>query len=734
MAKVYGAQTSFAGGELSPSLYARTDLAQYHIGAKTLENFIVLPQGSIIKRPPLKGIGNGHHLDEKQGLIIPFVYSQDMSYVLYFLYKQMAIYEADGECVESVPIPYKTKDFADLKYLQCGKVMYFFHPDYWPRMVTFDPLPVDEATLIGTGGVIGQYFIPVKFKNGPFESINTDPGRKVEIKNGYLIPTGFNISDVADWSMSLGGLFYIETQIKSWSDDFDLNDEQWHEVTGVFGAFTYRTSGKWRGVLNVQRKTPDDANWEDFKSYTSEKDAEENFSYSGTVEEYANQYRFKFTKPTDVKAGNLKLTFSYDGGVIPRIFRITGFLTNGRATVVPMDGLGNNAPLTDAWAEGAFGTKHGYPRCGVLHQNRLILGGTKHNPQGIWMSKPASWHDFGTSIPAKDDDAIHITIASKEVNDVLDFASLSDLLVFTKGGEWTIRAGNKTDVFTPSSITATPSNYRGSSTLSPLTVGDTVLFLHRNRERIYSIGYSLDVDGYATQDLTILAEHIFNGNKIVSWTYQENPWSLIWCVLEDGTCAALTFQKEHKVLAWSRHVFSNLYGTGKVLSVCSVPGKDEDRLFFVVDTKQNDVVWIERMNKQGDYEHSNSANPVRSIFESLDLEVGGGGGTIQGRYKHIPAMTLRLLNTKTLKGCVVTEDTAANPVLDEMHFPLQNNPGAYSNGLFSGDVRFVPQGGVGRTCRIRLEHDDASPVQILGIFPEIVIEDEEVSLSNGGQS
>ena len=70
-------------------------------------------------------------------------------------------------------------------------------------------------------------------------------------------------------------------------------------------------------------------------------------------------------------------------------------------------------------------------------------------------------------------------------------------------------------------------------------------------------------------------------------------------------------------------------------------------------------------------------------------------------------------------------------MLDELHFPLQDNPGAYASGLFSGDVRFVPQGGVGRTCRIRLENDTANPVQILGIFPEIVIEDEGVSLNNG---
>ncbi|MBR1604430.1 MAG: hypothetical protein IJ667_13450 [Synergistaceae bacterium] len=717
--KVYDAKTSFAGGELSPALYGRTDLAQYQIGAKTLENFIVLPQGSIINRPGLKALT--HRTDaKKKARLIPFVYSRDLTYVLCFYDKFWSIHASDGTFLKASITPYSAEELDELKYLQCGKVMYFFHPNHWPAIVTFDPLP--------PGSSISHPFLSVEFKNGPFESMNTDETHKIKIENNILTSSGFKIKDIAEAGGYVGGLFYIEMKIDPWSDEFDLNDQQWVEIPNVFGAFTFRTSGKWRGILEVQRKTPDDLNWVAFKTYTSEKDAEENFSYSGTVDEYANQYRFKYTK-TD--KGNIKLTFSYDGGVVPRVFRIDNFIDDYHANVTPMDKFGRAVPETDAWAESAFSSVYGYPRCGILHQNRLILGGTKHNPQGIWMSKPASWHDFGTSIPTQDDDAIFTTIASKEINDILDFASASDLLVFTKGGEWVIKAGSKSDVFTPSSITATPTAYRGSSGLHPLNVGDVTLFVQRGGKTVRSIGYSLDVDGYATQDLSILSEHIFADNKIIAWTYQENPWSLVWCVLEDGTCAVLTFQRDHKVIAWTRQTFKN----ANILAVCSIPGEDEDQdyVYFAVD-RDDGTIKVERMKKRtmdSDTFKDYGIYPVASVFESLDLEVNAGGGTIQGRNKHIPAMTLRLLNTKTLKGCVITEDNAISPVLDELHFPLQDNPGPYTTGLFSGDVRFVPQGGVGRTCRIRFENDTANPVQILGIFPEIVIEDEGVSLNNG---
>ena len=46
--KLYDAKTSFAAGELSPVLHARIDLAQYHVGARTIRNFIVLPQGALM--------------------------------------------------------------------------------------------------------------------------------------------------------------------------------------------------------------------------------------------------------------------------------------------------------------------------------------------------------------------------------------------------------------------------------------------------------------------------------------------------------------------------------------------------------------------------------------------------------------------------------------------------------------------------------------------------------------
>ena len=49
---------SFNRGELSPFLEGRSDVKAYYSGARTCENFTVLAQGGITKRPGTEYIGN----------------------------------------------------------------------------------------------------------------------------------------------------------------------------------------------------------------------------------------------------------------------------------------------------------------------------------------------------------------------------------------------------------------------------------------------------------------------------------------------------------------------------------------------------------------------------------------------------------------------------------------------------------------------------------------------------
>lgn len=74
-------QPSFTGGELSPSLYARVDLARYMTSLRTAKNFIVRPWGGVSNRSGLGYCGPiiNH---AKRGRVISFIYSTEVAYVI----------------------------------------------------------------------------------------------------------------------------------------------------------------------------------------------------------------------------------------------------------------------------------------------------------------------------------------------------------------------------------------------------------------------------------------------------------------------------------------------------------------------------------------------------------------------------------------------------------------------------------------------------------------------------
>ena len=77
---LYQLKSSFAGGELSPSMYGRTDIAKYDSGAAVLRNFFVLRYGGAANRPGFKFIAQTYN--NKKAVLIPFMYSTDQNYIV----------------------------------------------------------------------------------------------------------------------------------------------------------------------------------------------------------------------------------------------------------------------------------------------------------------------------------------------------------------------------------------------------------------------------------------------------------------------------------------------------------------------------------------------------------------------------------------------------------------------------------------------------------------------------
>ena len=142
-------------------------------------------------------------------------------------------------------------------------------------------------------------------------------------------------------------------------------------------------------------------------------------------------------------------------------------------------------------------------------------------PWLFYLSRTGDFESFRESRPLQDDDPIEYQIASGSINAVSWLASFGDLLLGTTGSEY--KATGDNGIITPKISYVTAQSYWGSAGLAPLIIGNSVLHVQRHGSRVRDLFYSLEKDGYAGNDLSIFAPHLFDGHTIKQWAYQQTP-------------------------------------------------------------------------------------------------------------------------------------------------------------------------------------------------------------------
>lgn len=559
-------QKSFTGGELSPALYARNDLAKYAIGLKTLKNGFVRAEGCVSNRAGLEFVGEIKNSNSKVRLI-PFAFNTEQTYIIELgdlyarFYKDGAIIlEEETSLPVEIETPFKEEDLPLIKYAQNADVLTVCHNNYSPcelsRLshydwkltdITFQPqiLPPTNLSATWTGGSQEKKtytYVVTSVRKDTYEESN----RSAEI------------SVVGELEANWGTTEYITINFEAVEDAVEYN--VYRDVNGVFG-FVGSTSN--------------------------------------------NSFK--------------------DDKIEPDLTSTAPVFTN------PFENDNN-------------------PACVNYFQQRKVFACLKNSPQQLVASQTSTNNNFNISRPLTATDSINITLSEREVNEIRHIIALNDMILLTSGGEWKLNGSD--GAFTASSsLVASPQSFYGSSHVAPVVSGNMILFVQSGGSVVRDLGYTYVSDSYDGEELSIFANHLFEGKQIVDMAYSKEPYRILWCVMSDGSLNALTYNKKQEVTGWHRH---ETKGTFEAVAV--IREGFEDIPYFIVKREINGQTkrYIEKLASR----IVNSTKDGVFLDSSLSYE-GEPVSTISG-LDHLEGETINVLADSDILENVVVQNGSVN--------------------------------------------------------------------------
>jgi len=550
-------QRSFTSGEISPSLQSRADTVKYATGLNLCQNFLVRAQGGAYSRP---GLRFGGPLDDqdKLGRLIPFSFNTEQTYMLVFEHLLMRVVKNNA---------FVLKPAATITGVTQAN----------PAVVTTSAAHTfvngEKVTITGVVGMTelnGNTYTIANVTATTFELQGVDSTAFTAYTSGGSAQSDGIFSLVTTYTEAqLPFLGFTQsadvmTIVHHAHDPSNLSrlaDDDWSldvidytsQVTAP-GALTLSAVGSGAGTFSKTYQyvvTTVDA--DGVESLPSAMSAISTPSLSETAAvnvdwaDVAGADYYRVYKAVSINSGS----FGWIGDTQASVFN--------DFNVAPVR---SDAPPSDRTPFAGASNK---PQAVNYYQQRQVFANTINEPQVVFTTQTGVFDSLRISNPARDDDAVTFTIVGRQVNEIRHIVSLDSMLLLTSGGEWKTTEGQDL-VLTPATIGVRQQSYNGASWVPPVIVNSTALYLQEKGAKLRDLGYEFSSDKFTGNDLSLMSEHLFEGFEITSMAYAAIPYSVIWCVRDDGVLLGLTYQREHQVWGWHQHVTDGLFESVAVIT------------------------------------------------------------------------------------------------------------------------------------------------------------------------
>ena len=286
--------------------------------------------------------------------------------------------------------------------------------------------------------------------------------------------------------------------------------------------------------------------------------------------------------------------------------------------------------------EDLWGPNRGYPKTVTFYQSRMYFGGTKSKPQSILGSKSGQFFDFDTN-EGFDDDAIFVTINTRTRNSISAIIPSRLLQVFTTGGEFAVSQVP----ITPATVTPQTQTNHGTSTVNPVEIDGSTLFIERKGRTLREFLFNLQEQAFLGSSLSFLAQSLINvpidmtalrGRALDDSNY-------VFIVNTDGTMAVYNVLRSQGIGAFTK------WTTNGLITAVSVA----DDVFYMATTR-NGKNLLERMD-------------TSVLTDCALVTTQASTATITG-LDHLEGFEVRVkldgsvMNTQTVSGGSITMERA----------------------------------------------------------------------------
>lgn len=747
---------TFAGGELTPAMYSRVDMAKYKTALRTGRNGFVKPQGGFYGRTGFRYVAATKFSNRKCRLI-EFEFSSTQSYMLEVGHLYIRFYTNGGQIMfgglpYEIATPYQESELPLLKWTESANTMYFAHPNHRPQVL---------VRVSDTNWTLSDFI----FRNGPYMLENSDPTSAMTLTPSPAPPL------TVQGNLHSSAAIFLPGHVGSWFKAIATNNgtSATQSVgtpgnTGPSGVMSFKqwkvaTTGTWDGTIEI-RVTITGGGQRVIATLTSHSDA--NYNTFGDL---------PYDVPVPVSAiaflnsGTVNITLSADAFTFGYDLQIFQVISATDAAVVPSvdSGFALLNFTTIEWSEGSWSSVRGWPSVVSFYQDRLGWAATLAEPVALWLSQDGDYANYGVSDPLVDSDGISTNLPSRKFNGINNLIQLRKFVALSSSGEFSIGPGSS-GVLAPTSIDQRQEGFRGCSTVNPIVIGYQGIYIQPRGTVVRNISFQFYTDTMAGDHLSLMANHLFENYTILDMTYCQEPDSLAYLVRSDGQLLVLTYLVEQQVIGWT-HFDTN----GSFESCASIPTSNYDELWVVVNRPfgrfierlaqplpTTNVVDQFHVDCGIDYngapttgisglDHLNGQSvmvlgdgTVQGPFivtggsitlptavsiahiglsytvdlETLNVELVGQDGTSQGRRQRVAQLTVRFLNS--LGGYWGPSATKLHPIVPAPP-PSLGSP----RPLFSGDQKAPITPDWKTNGRVFLRQTDPLPFNVTGLFPVV---------------